>query len=81
MSVTTPETKADRLGLVPGQKFFNLKQAAAVSGVSPDLIEMAVRSGRLAAKRSGLDKAGNPAGLYLVSAKALDAWFDDLADA
>lgn len=63
-------------------KLFMTKAAAAEAcSVSEDTILRAIRSGRLRAKRSGKDAAGNPSGVYLISEDALRAWFDGLEDA
>lgn len=66
----------------------NTDEAAIATGLSPDTIKKAIRSGALRAKRSGrLEKdttrgnAGDPAGRYLVTVDALRAWLDGLEDA
>jgi hypothetical protein len=66
----------------------NTEEAAIATGLSVDLIKRAIRSGALRAKRSGVlekdttrGKAGDPAGRYLVTVDALQAWLDSLEDA
>lgn len=59
---------------------YTKKEAAAVCGVSVDTIVRAVNSGALRAKRSS-SKDGKPTGRYLITAKALEAWLDELVDA
>lgn len=66
----------------------NTDEAAIATGLSPDTIKKAIRSGALRAKRSGrLEKdttrgnAGDPAGRYLVTINALQQWLDGLEDA
>lgn len=66
----------------------NTTEAAIATGLSEDTIKKAIRSGRLKAKRSGRlendttrGKAGDPAGRYLVTVEALQAWLDSLEDA
>lgn len=66
----------------------NVEEAAIATGLSPDTVKKAIRSGRLRAKRSGrLEEdglAGNkgaPAGRYLVTIDALQAWLDGMEDA
>ncbi len=57
--------------------FFTLRTASARCGVSKDVLEEAVRAGRLRGKRTG----ANGGGLYLFSRAQLDAWFEGLEDA
>lgn len=66
----------------------NTEEAAIATGLSPDTIKKAIRSGALRAKRSGrLEKdcgagnAGDPAGRYLVTIAALQEWLDSMEDA
>ena len=66
----------------------NTDEAAVATGLSPDTIKAAIRSGRLRAKRSGRlekdttrGKAGDPAGRYLIYVDALREWLDGLEDA
>lgn len=56
---------------------YNLRQAAAETGVSPDTLKAAVAEGTLRAKRTG--KGGG--GLYLFTHAALEAWLEGLGDA
>ena len=57
--------------------FFTREEAAKRASVSLDTIRRAINSGKLRAKRTGKDGGGK----YLVSAKALQDWFDQLEDA
>lgn len=59
----------------------NTTEAAESCGVSVDSIKAAIRSGSLRAKRSARKENGDPAGRYLVTVDALQAWIDGLADA
>lgn len=52
--------------------------AAEATGVSAQTLDRAIRSGRLRAKRTGLDKNGDPAGKVLILAADLVAWLDGL---
>ncbi|WP_134740024.1 helix-turn-helix domain-containing protein [Nocardioides sp. 503] len=60
-----------------GPLFFTLKSAAALCDVSVDVLQEAVKAGRLRGKRTGT----NGGGLYLFSRAQLEAWFEDLVDA
>lgn len=56
--------------------------AAAATGLSPEAIKRAVRSGALRAKASGgLNDKGQPVGKYLIRPADLDAWIEQLEDA
>lgn len=57
--------------------FFTREEAAKAAGVSLDTIRRAINAGHLRAKRTGPEGGGK----YLVSADALRAWFEQLADA
>lgn len=59
----------------------NTDEAALATGMSVDSIKAAIRSGSLRAKRSARKENGDPAGRYLVTVDALQAWIDGLADA
>lgn len=52
---------------------YDIAAAAGRYSVSPDLIRRAIKAGELDAKNVGRK--------YLISAKALEEWFDGLADA
>jgi hypothetical protein len=56
---------------------YDLRTAASVTGVSPDVLAAAIYAGTLRAKRSGK----NGGGKYLVTPEALRAWVDGLVDA
>jgi len=62
-------------------RYLTREQAALAANVSVDLIKRAINTGRLRAKRSGQNAKGEPAGKYLISIEALDAWFKGLKDA
>lgn len=57
--------------------FFTREQAAQRASVSLDTIRRAINAGRLRAKRTGKDGGGK----YLISAQALQDWFEQLEDA
>jgi hypothetical protein len=61
--------------------FLDRKAAAKAAGVSVDLLTAAIRTGRLKAKRTSVNEFGDPTGKYLITRKALDAWFETLEDA
>lgn len=61
--------------------YLTREEAAQATGVSLSTIIRAIAKGDLKAKRSGRDDDGNPAGKYLISVKAIEEWFDGLADA
>lgn len=65
----------------PRRLAYGRKEAAAMCGVSVDLIDKAVASGARRAKRTAVDKYGRPAGLYLIRVADLEAWLDGLIDA
>lgn len=60
---------------------FTIPEAAELYGVTDKTIRSAIHSGDLRAKRQSRDRDGNGVGKYLVSAQALDKWFQSLADA
>ena len=66
---------------------FNIAGAAEEYSVSDKKIRAAIKAGTLKAKRAGrIDRPGSPdhnegTGEYLISAAALAAWFESLADA
>jgi excisionase family DNA binding protein len=55
------------------RKAYDIKQAAALYGVSTDVLRKAIHAGTLRAKKNGAR--------YLFSADALAAWFQSLDDA
>lgn len=57
------------------------REAAQMLGVSEDTIRRAKDSGALKAKKTSKDGDGNGRGKELYSVKALQDWFDGLADA
>lgn len=62
----------------------SIAEAAAAVGVSEESIRRAIHSegaNRLPAKRSAKTAKGDGAGKYLISVKALEAWFEGLVDA
>ena len=67
------------------QAFFTRQEAAKFMRVSVDVIQAAVITGVLRAKRTGRtrddDDNWKPAGKYLISRAALEAWFEQLEDA
>jgi len=58
---------------------YNMAEAAAATGLSEKRIKRAIAAGELKAHKSGVDKDGNPVGVYVIPAKALEAWIDGLA--
>lgn len=61
--------------------YLTREEAAQAAGVSLSTIVRAINKGDLRAKRTGKDDEGNPTGKYLISVKAIEDWFDGLADA
>lgn len=59
----------------------NRKEAAALLGVSVDVLKDAQRAGSLRAKNTAFDANGRPTGRTLYSLDDLRAWFDGLGDA
>lgn len=57
--------------------YFTREEAAFAAGVGLDTIRRAINSGKLRAKRTGVDGGGK----YLISEAALNAWFEQLEDA
>lgn len=60
---------------------YTLRTAAIATGLSKTHLTAAINSGQLRAKRSGVDEDGNPTGLYVIPADALQAYIDGLVDA
>lgn len=60
---------------------YDKRQAAEACGVSEDTIKKAIAAGGLRAKRSGTNEDGDGVGKYLITAGALTAWLESLADA
>lgn len=58
-------------------KAYKIPSAAEAYGVSQATIKRAIAKGTLRAKRSGENGGGH----HLISADALEAWFESLADA
>lgn len=58
-----------------------IPEAAKATGVHDKVIRAAIHAGDLKAKRQSRTADGEPCGKYLISVKALEAWFDGLADA
>jgi len=65
------------------QMYLDRKGAAKLAGVGVDTITRAIKSGKLRAKRSGIDDDGKPTGLgkYLITREALADWYEQLEDA
>lgn len=57
------------------------EEAATACGVSLNTIKRAIGSGRLRAKRSTVNEAGDPTGKYLITPEALQEWIEGLEDA
>lgn len=57
--------------------YYSTAEAAERMRVSVDLIRDAIKDGRLVAKRT----SDSPRAPYLMTAEALDEWFDGLVDA
>lgn len=63
---------------------YKIREAAEAYGVSDKKIRAAIAAGTLKAKRAGkveTDGRVEGVGEYLISAKALQDWFDGLVDA
>lgn len=58
-----------------------IPDAAKAVGVTDKAIRAAIHAGHLKAKRQSITEGGEPTGKYLISVKALETWFDGLADA
>ena len=59
------------------QEYFTLSEAARYLRSSQETVKRAIYGGRLPAKKSGV----NGGGKILISRTALDAFFDEMADA
>lgn len=57
------------------------QEAAAATGVSVDTIARAIRSGALRAKKSSVNKDGDPAGIFVIRVSDLEAWLEGMSDA
>lgn len=60
---------------------YTREETAHLCGVSLDTIKRAIGSGRLRAKRSAVNEAGDPAGKYLITPAAISEWLEGLEDA
>lgn len=60
---------------------YDLKGAAAVTGLSESYFKRAIEDGELKAKRSNVDDAGNPVGKYIIKEADLRAFVDGLVEA
>jgi hypothetical protein len=60
---------------------YSLFEAAEATGLSEDSLKQAIRRGDLKAKRSARSEDGDGVGKYILTATALNAWLDGLADA
>lgn len=58
-----------------------IPDAAKAVGVTDKVIRAAIHAGELKAKRQSRNEVGEGQGKYLISSKALEAWFESLADA
>lgn len=65
--------------LPKAEVYFTIAEAALRMRVSDRFIKREITAGRLRAKNS--DRTGNNRGKTLITATALDAWFDGLEDA
>lgn len=60
---------------------YNLKEAADATGLSERTLKRAIGTGALKARKSDRDDEGNPRGVYVITAKALEEFIDGLAAA
>lgn len=60
---------------------YSLKGAAAATGLSTSALDRAIRKGHLRAKKSSQDEDGNPTGVWIITASALQSYIDGLVDA
>lgn len=59
---------------------YNMAEAVAATGLSEKTIKRAIASGQLAARKSGeVGEDGKARGVYVIPAKALEAWIEGLA--
>lgn len=65
--------------LPKAEVYFTTAEAAVRMRVSDRFIKREIAAGRLRAKNS--DRTGNNRGKTIITASALDAWFDGLEDA
>lgn len=60
---------------------YSMAGAVAATGLSRSHLERAIHAGHLKAKKSGMDADGNPAGVWVLPAAALQDYIDGLVDA
>lgn len=60
---------------------YSLKGAAAATGLSTSALDRAIKAGHLRAKKSSQDEEGNPTGVWVILATALQSYVDGLVDA
>lgn len=60
---------------------YTVATAAEATGLSKAHITAAIKGGQLAARRSGVNSDGEPAGKYVIFARDLEAWLEGLAAA
>ncbi len=65
------------MSALDGRLAYSRDEAAQACGVSLDTIRRAINSGKLRAKRLGKDGGGK----YVVTAKSLAEWLEQLEDA
>lgn len=59
---------------------YNMAEAVAATGLSEKKIKRAIAAGELAAHKSGeVGDDGKARGVYVIKAKALEAWVDGMA--
>lgn len=59
---------------------YNMAEAVAATGLSAKKIQRAIAKGDLAARKSGeVGPDGKATGVYVIQAKALEAWIDGMA--
>lgn len=60
---------------------YSMPGAVAATGLSRATLERAIRERKLRAKKSSTDKHGEPAGVWVIPADALQEFIDGLVDA
>lgn len=61
---------------------YSLPGAVAATGLSRSTLERAIRQGHLRAKKSSKDEVtGEPTGVWIITADALQSYIDGLVDA
>lgn len=60
---------------------YSMAGAVKATGLSRSTLDRAIRTGRLRAKKSGIDENGEPAGVLVIPADSLRAFIDGLEDA